>query len=88
MSKTARVTLVLPKGLWDDVKRIVPAGQRSRLVAEALEAEVRRRKRIEQLRNLEQFQDYMRGKYNELPYGAEDIEQMRQERDHELTDLR
>jgi len=59
MSDVARVTLVLPKGLWEEVKRMVPSGQRSRLVAEVLEAEVRRRKRWEQLERVRQFQDYL-----------------------------
>ncbi len=88
MGQTSRVTLVFPKELWEEVKRIVPAGKRSRLVAEALEAEIRRRKRVEQLNNLQRFQEYMRGKYGELPSSAEDIEKMRQERDHELAGLR
>ena len=81
MKDVSRVTIVLPKGLWEDVKRLVPSGGRSRLVAEALETEVRRRKRLEQARRMHQFQMSMRVKYGELPSGAEDIERMREERD-------
>lgn len=35
-----RVTLVVPNQVWENVKRLVPAGRRSQLVTEALEAEV------------------------------------------------
>ena len=40
MGDTARVTISLPKELWEDIKNAVPAGQRSRLVAQALETEI------------------------------------------------
>ena len=57
MKDLERVTLVLPKALWEDVKRLVPSGGRSRLVAEALENEIRRRKRLEQVNRIRQFQN-------------------------------
>jgi hypothetical protein len=85
MSENLRVTLVLPKNLWENVKKLAPARQRSRLVAEALDAEVRRRGRIAQLEQLSQFQDYMRQKYGELPGSAEDIQAIREERDHDIA---
>jgi len=88
MGNTTRVTISLPKDLWEAVKSAVPAGKRSRLVANALEAEIRRRKRTEQLINLKQFHTQMLEKYGELPASAADIEQMRQERDNEVEDLR
>jgi metal-responsive CopG/Arc/MetJ family transcriptional regulator len=88
MADTARVTLVLPGELWEEVKRIVPKGQRSRLVAEALEAEVRRRKRWEQLERVRQFQDYLFEKYGEMPSSVEEINHMREERDAQITGLR
>jgi hypothetical protein len=88
MGGTARVTISVPKDLWEAVKNAVPAGQRSRLVASALEAEIRRRKRSEQLVNLKQFHEDMVDKYGELPDSAAEIEQMRQERDNEIEDLR
>jgi len=88
MANTARVTLVLPEDLWEEVKRIVPKGQRSRLVAEALEAEVRRRKRWEQLERVHQFQDYLFEKYGEMPSSVEEINHMREERDAQITGLR
>jgi len=81
MKDLERVTLVLPKALWEDIKRLVPSGERSRLVAEALETEVRRRKRLEQVSQLRQLQESMLAKYGELPSGAEDIKRMREERD-------
>lgn len=80
MKDVERVTLVLPKALWEDVKRLVPSGGRSRLVAEALQNEIRRRKRLEQANRIRQFQESMRSKYGDLPSGAEDIEIMREER--------
>jgi len=88
MSEHLRVTLVLPKKLWESVKRMAPARQRSRLVADALEAEVKRRRRIEELEKIAQFQAYMYQKYGELPGSAADIQAMREERDHEITGLR
>ena len=88
MTHTARVTLVLPRDLWEEVKRMVPTGQRSRLVAEALEAEVRRRKRLEQLERVRQFQDYLFEKYGDMPSSVEEINQMREERDAQITGLR
>ena len=88
MGDTARVTISLPKELWEDIKNAVPAGQRSRLVAQALETEIRRRKRSEQLVNLKRLHEQMVEKYGELPDSAAEIEQMRQERDIEIEDLR
>jgi len=80
--QVTRVTIALPKKLWENVKRAVPAGQRSGLVAQALESELRRRQRQEQVGQLRQFQETMRAKYGELPSSAGDIDQMRQEREH------
>ncbi len=88
MADVARVTLVLPKSLWEEVKRMVPPGQRSRLVAEVLEAEVRRWKQQQQLERLRRFQDYLFEKYGEMPGSVEDIRQMREEHDAEITGLR
>lgn len=88
MTHTTRVTLMLPADLWEEVKRMVPSGQRSRLVAEALEAEVRRRKQREQLERVRQFQDYLFEKYSEMPSSVEGINQMREEQDAQITGLR
>jgi hypothetical protein len=84
MKEVERVTLVLPKALWEDVKNLTPSGGRSRLVVEALEAEVRRRKRIEQLNRIRQLQESLRSKYGELPSSADDIDRMREEHDGEF----
>ncbi len=84
MKEVERVTLVLPKALWEDVKNLTPSGGRSRLVVEALEAEVRRRKRIEQVNRIRQLQESLRSKYGELPSSAEDIDRMREEHDGEF----
>jgi len=52
MRQFTRVTIALPRDLWDSIKNTVPAGKRSGLVAQALENELRRRKRLEQFENL------------------------------------
>jgi metal-responsive CopG/Arc/MetJ family transcriptional regulator len=88
MHEVIRVTIALPSNLWEAVKRSVPAGKRSRLVAEALKSELRRRQQIEQVKELHQFQDHMRRKYGEVPASAEEIAKMRQERDDEHDGLR
>ena len=91
LNKTAdvtRVTLVIPGKLWEDVKRLVPAGRRSQLVAEALEAEVNRRQQQELLDNIRRFQDYLFDKYGETPSSVDEINQMREERDAEIAGLR
>ncbi len=88
MAHTVRVTLVLPASLWEEVKQMVPSGQRSRLVAEALEAKVRRRKKCKTFEHARQVGDKLYEKYGELPSSVEEINQMREERDAEITGLR
>lgn len=88
MSEVTRVTVVIPKKLWEEVKRVVPSGGRSRLVAEALETEIRFRKRSAHLEELSHHQEYMRQKYGELPSSVEGITKMRQERDDEIEGMR
>jgi hypothetical protein len=88
MTDMTRVTLVIPNQLWENVKRLVPAGRRSRLVTEALEAEVGRRQQQELLESIRQFQDYLFQKYGESSSSAEDINMLREERDAEITSLR
>jgi hypothetical protein len=83
MRQVTRVTIALPKKLWEDVKRAAPPGKRSGLVARALEGELRRRGRLEQASQLRTFQDGMRTKYGELPSSADDIGTIRQERSDE-----
>jgi hypothetical protein len=39
MQQFTRVTIALPRDLWDSIKNTVPAGKRSGLVAQALENE-------------------------------------------------
>ncbi len=88
MAHTARVTLVLPANLWEEVKQMLPSGQRSRLVAEALEAEVRRRKQQKTFEQARQVGDELLEKYGEMPSSVEEINQMREERDAQITGLR
>ncbi len=88
MQQVTRVTIALPRDLWENIKHAVPAGKRSGLVAQALENELRRRKRMEQFESLREHQKIMLDKYGELPESATEIEQMRQEHDDEQSSLR
>jgi metal-responsive CopG/Arc/MetJ family transcriptional regulator len=85
MSNVSKVTLVLPTSLWEKVKQLVPPGQRSKMVSEALQAELRHRQRLEQVGQLRQLQDYLRGKYGELPGSVDELTAMREERDDAIT---
>jgi metal-responsive CopG/Arc/MetJ family transcriptional regulator len=88
MPDTVRVTLVFPKKLWEEVKRLIPAGERSKVIAEATEWEIRRRKRMEGIKRIRNLQESFRRKYGEIPSCVEEIRQMREERDAETTGLR
>jgi metal-responsive CopG/Arc/MetJ family transcriptional regulator len=84
MQLVTRVTIALPRDLWEKVKRTVPSGKRSGLISQALENELRRRSRLEQTVQLRQFQAGMLKKYGEFPASADEITQARQEHDDEL----
>jgi hypothetical protein len=88
MADTVRVSLVFPRDLWEEVKQIIPAGERSRVIAEATEREIRRRRRLESIERLRALQKELRQKYGEMPSSVEDIRRMREERDAQLTGLR
>jgi metal-responsive CopG/Arc/MetJ family transcriptional regulator len=88
MRQVTRVTVALPRDLWESVKRAVPSGQRSSLVADALESELRRRKRLQQVGQLRLYQKSMLTKYGELPSSADDIQLSRKENDDERDSLR
>lgn len=83
-----RVTLVVPGQLWEDVKRLVPAGRRSQLVTEALQTEVRRRDARAAFERARRIGDELAAKYGEVPSCVDEIAEMREERDAELTGLR
>ena len=88
MSDTVRVSLVFPRELWEEVKRLVPSGARSRMIVEATEREIRRRQRLEALERVRALGDELERKYGEMPSCVEDIRRMREERDAEITGLR
>ena len=88
MADTVRVSVVFPRQLWEEVKRLIPAGQRSKVIAEATEREIRRRKRMESLERIKALQEELYAKYGEMPSCVEDIRQMREERDAQITGLR
>jgi len=87
MTNTVRVSLVFPHELWEEVKRTIPEGQRSRVIAQATERELQQRRRLESVGRLQALHEEFLQKYGEMPGSAEDICQMREERDAELTGL-
>ena len=88
MGKNVRVTLCLPKDLWEKVKQHIPAGRRSHWVTAVLDAELKHQQRLEQLEEFKRFQSNMREKYGVLPSCGLEIEVMRQERDDEISSIR
>ena len=88
MGDTVRVSLVFRRDLWEEVKRLIPSGERSRVIAEATEREIQKRQRLEALERVRALGDELRQKYGEMPSCVEDIRQMREERDAEITGLR
>ena len=88
MSDTVRISLVFPRWLWEEVKRLVPSGERSRMIAEATARELRRRRRLETIERLQRPQAELREKYGQIPSCVEDIRQLREERDAEVSGLR
>ncbi len=88
MADKVRVTLVFPKESWEEVKRLVPSGDRSGFVVEATKREIRRRHRLESIKQLQAIQEELREKYGEMPACVEEIQDMREERDAEITGLR
>jgi len=81
MRDTVRVTLVFPRELWEEVKRLIPPGERSRVIAEATRLELKRRKRMESVRRLKALQEMLCRKYGRMPSCVEEIRRMREERD-------
>ena len=88
MGDTVRVSLVFRRDLWEEVKRLIPSGERSRVIAEATEREIQKRQRLKALERVRALGDELRQKYGEMPSCVEDIRQMREERDAEITSLR
>ena len=87
MSDTVRVSLVFPRRLWEEVKRLIPSGERSRMIAEATARELRRRQRLESVERLQRLQAELKQKYGQLPSSVEDIRRLREERDAEVPGL-
>ena len=87
MADTVRVNLVFPRDLWEEVKRIIPAGRRSRLIAEATEHELRRQRALASIERLRSLQAEFRQKYGEMTSAVDEIRQMREARDADLDDL-
>ncbi len=84
MSDSVSVTFTLPRALWTRVKRFIPSKARSRIIIQAFEDELQRRS-MASLDQLSSFRQELRAKYGQLPDSAEDIRQMREERDAEIS---
>ena len=59
-----------------------------RVIAQAAERELRRRRRQASVERLRALQQELQASYGLLPDSSEDIRRMREERDAELADLR
>ncbi len=88
MSNTVRVSVVFPRDLWEEVKSIIPAGERSKLIVEVTAQELKRRQRLAAFERARALGDELSHKYGLMPSSVEDIRQMREERDADLTGLR
>ncbi|HGE72526.1 TPA: hypothetical protein ENX78_16925 [Candidatus Poribacteria bacterium] len=88
MTDKIRVTLVFPKESWEEIKRNIPSGDRSAFVVSATMREIRRRQRLESVNQLQAIQEDLRKKYGEMTHCADEIRDMREERDAEITGLR
>jgi hypothetical protein len=82
-SDSVSVTFTLPRALWARVRRLIPLEARVGIVIQAFEDELQRR-RIASVDQLIALQQELRAKYGQLPDSAEDIRQMREERDAEI----
>jgi hypothetical protein len=87
-ANTIRVTLVFPKEYWEEIKRLVPSGDRSGFVVEATRREIRRCQRLESVKQLKAIQRDLEKKYGEMPNCADEIRDMREEHDAGITGLR
>ena len=87
MTDKIRVTLVFPKESWEEIKRNVPSGERSAFVVSATMREIRRRQRLESVNRLQAIQEDLKKRYGEMTHSADEIRDMRDERDAEITGL-
>lgn len=69
--------LVFPHDLWEEIKRLIPSGERSRVITEAAEREIRRRQKLEALERVPALGSALRQKYGEMPGCVEDIRHIR-----------
>lgn len=88
MAKTVRVSLVFPSELWEEIKEVIPAGERSRVIAEATEREIEKRRRQRAFEQVCSLGDELKLRYGEMPSCVEEIRQMRDERDADISGLR
>ncbi len=88
MNDTVRVSLVFPRTLWEEIRRLIPPGERSRVIAQAAEREIRLRQRMESVERLRSLQQELRAKYGQLPDSSKEIRRMREERDAEIAGVR
>ena len=80
MTNRVRVSLVFPRELWEEVKRAIPVGQRSKVIAEAMQRELRRQRRLQSVEQLRGLQQEFHRRYGQMSSCAEDIRDMREKR--------
>lgn len=76
------------QSFWEEIRRLIPPGERSRVIAQAAEREIRLRQRMESVERLRSLQQELRAKYGQLPDSSEEIRWMREERDAEIAGVR
>lgn len=88
VADSVRVSLVFPAELWEDVKAVIPAGERSRVIAQATEREVEKRRKQHAFEQVLALGDELKRRHGEMPSCVEDIRQMREDRDADVAGLR
>lgn len=88
MERTVRVSVVFPRQLWENVRRVVPPGKRSQMIAEATQREMQRRLSVEALAQARKVGERLQRKYGEIPSSEGEIRAMREERDARAAGLR
>ncbi len=79
MGDRIRVSLVFPRELWEEVRQTIPAGERSRIIAEAMAREVQKWQQLRLLEQIRDLQDEFRERYGEMPSAVKDLRALREE---------
>jgi len=79
--KKVKVTFMVSRELWEEFKRLIPPGERSRTLSGALEQRLHVEKRRKAFEKAVQFSHKLQEKYGVLPSSVDDIREMREELD-------